>query len=466
MAKALNYILYNKYILLIKPYKFIAIIIPYGNENVYMYIKSIANSKIWCIINDIKQRGYNMAKQKSMRTAFIRVTSENNTAEGIKTYNKNDIEQIMAEWSKSAKMTYWFIEHNADDEVSITHYHIVIKFRSPTLFDIVKNKYPYGDIEQAGSIKASIQYLIHMNDKSKVQYKWEDITTNCKDMTPYKVLTTPQEEVTLEGILEDINNGKIREYNQYIKIPITIWAKYKTRIENALLYYKERVCMDKTRNIEVIFMSGPTGIGKTTYAKIYCEQAKKSCCISSSSNDFMQDYKGEDVLVLDDARDDVLKFHDLLKAIDNHTKSTVKSRYHNKAFIGELIIITSKKPLADWYFNIPKEDKEQLYRRIQTQFKFYEDRIEIFTYDDISKKYIYQGKSINYIKMKSREKMTTALNVLKAMGVDIEKATEIEQKVKTMTDEELDKIMLEQTDEPTPFDTTIDMILGGGEKKE
>ena len=40
----------------------------------------------------------------------------------------------------------------------------------------------------------------------------------------------------------------------------------------------------------------------------------------------------EDVLILDDLRDSDFKFTDLLKILDNHTKSTVKSRYHNKAF--------------------------------------------------------------------------------------------------------------------------------------
>ena len=124
---------------------------------------------------------------KSMKTAFIRVSSVNNTQNGVVRYKKEDIDQLMKEWSVSANFTYWFIEHSADEEVSMTHWHIVIKFRTPMPFDNIKSHIPYGDIESAKSVKNSVQYLVHLNDKSKVQYKWEDIVTNCEDMTPYKV---------------------------------------------------------------------------------------------------------------------------------------------------------------------------------------------------------------------------------------------------------------------------------------
>ena len=92
--------------------------------------------------------------------------------------------------------------------------------------------------------------------------------------------------------MERIDKGEIKEYNQFEMIPIELWAKYKTRIENALIYYRERICMDKNREINVMFLSGDTGTGKTSFAKQYCQSLKKSYCVSSSSNDVMQDYKG------------------------------------------------------------------------------------------------------------------------------------------------------------------------------
>lgn len=390
---------------------------------------------------------------KSMKTAFIRVTSVNNTSDkGTVTYNKTDIDKIIKEWASTCKLTYWYIEHSADDEVSMTHWHIVLKFANPMPFENVKSHFPYGDIESAKSIKKCVQYLVHANDLSKVQYNWSDVVTNCEDMTPFKVQSNAQGEVTIQRIMEQIDNGIIREYNQFEFIPIEIWSKYKTRIENGLTFYRERVYMDKNREINVVFMSGETGLGKTTFAKQYCENAKKSYCVSSSSNDPMQDYKGEDVLILDDLRDSDFKFTDLLKILDNHTKTTMKARYHNKAFIGETIIITSYRPLSDWYFDVPKESKCQLYRRIKTQYKFYQEHIEIFEYNDIAQKYDYVGKVPNVITMRAREKAKMALDMVKAMGLELD--TTYEQKVRTtidnMSDEQLE-LAFTKTDY-NPFD--------------
>lgn len=312
-------------------------------------------------------------------------------------------------------------------------------------FERIKSKFPYGFIENAKSIKACVQYLVHLNDKSKERYSWDDIKTNCKDMTPYKILSSSQQEVTLYTILEAINEGKIREYNQFTEIPIDIWAKHKTRIENALIYFRERICMDSDREIDVIFMSGASGIGKTTFAKRYSETRHLKACISSSSNDPLQDYKGEPVLILDDLRDDAFKYHDFLKLLDNHTKSTSRSRYHNKAFIGQIIIITSTKPIIDWYFNKSPEDKQQLRRRVRNWLKFDGDRIYAFEYNDKTMRYEPKGSAPNPIVMEAKKRKEMLLNVFDAMGVEFTPADRksIETHLDSMTDEEWKKDMCE-----------------------
>lgn len=388
---------------------------------------------------------------KSMRTAFIRIHSENNTQNGMVTYTDSDIENMIKATDSWSGTTWWYIRHEADEEVSQSHWHLVLRFKNPIPFENIKSVFPYGDIENAKSVKNCVQYLVHANDESKVQYSWDNIKTNCKDMTPYKIKSDSQNEVTIQKIMEQIDKGEIREYNQFTLIPIELWSKYKSRIENALTYYRERVCMEKNREINVVFMSGPTGVGKTTFAKQYCDGAKKSCCISSSSNDPMQDYKGEDVLILDDMRDDSYSFTDLLKILDNHTKSTVKSRYHNKAFIGDIIIITSYRPITDWYFNIEKEAKEQLYRRVKTWYKFDTEKIDIFSYSDEKHKYVKQGSTRNIITMKRKEQAQVALDMIKAMGLKFEPETQVKiDEAMKKSDEEWEQLEMSK-DIENPF---------------
>lgn len=380
---------------------------------------------------------------KSYRTAFIRVTAVNETENnGFITYTSDDIEKTLTEWADSAGVTYWFIEHTADEEVSKAHFHIVIKFKSPMPFETIKNRFPYGKIENARNVKATVQYLIHLNDKSKKQYEWDQVLTNCKDMTPYKVLSRSQQEITMQTVYEAIERGEIREYNVYYKVPIELFACNKNKIDNALIYFRERRVMDKNRDILVIFISGATGLGKTTFAKSYCEGLNLKPCISSSSNDPLQDYKGEPVLILDDMRDDSFKFHDFLKLLDNHTLSSSKSRYHNKTFIGDTIIITSTRPLSDWYYNISREDKRQLYRRINQVMKFTEEKIEAFVYDDKLQRYVPAGSARNMYAMRTKELAKLAVKIFDAAGIEFTPADRktIDDAINGYTDDQWEKV--------------------------
>lgn len=379
---------------------------------------------------------------KSMRTAFIRVSTSNNTKQGLVVYSLNDMKRTLENWSTTTDMTYWLIEHKADEDIDLPHFHIVIKMKNPTPKTSFISKFPYSDIQSARNIKSCVQYLVHLNDSTKTSYGWDEIVTNCSDMAKYKVKSASQDEVTLQSILDKIDSGEIREFNQFEMIPINLWAKYKTRIENALTYYRERICMDKNREIQVQFLTGDTGTGKTTFAKDYCEKMGLSYCITSSSNDPMQDYKGEDVLIMDDLRDSDYTFTDLLKTLDNHTHSTVRSRYHNKAFIGRMIIITSYKPLTDWYPNIDEDSRQQLFRRIQSIQEFTKTHIKVYQYDPLAREYKYLATAPNITLMQFEQKKSMAINMLESMGVEL--SIDVKKKLEDM--DETDFIQVDTSD--------------------
>lgn len=353
---------------------------------------------------------------KSQRTAFIRVTAENQTKDGLRVFTLQDIENTLNEWAHSAQLLYYFIEHPADDEISKTHYHILIRFKSPMPFDAIKKKFPVGDIETAKNVKNCIQYMVHLNDESKKPYSWDCIHTNDPDKDWYKVQSFARQEVIIQRVLDAIKSGEISEYDQCEKIPMEIWTKHKTRIANAFAYQRELICMDKSRHIDVVYVGGESGLGKTSFAKEYCDKSHLRYCVSSASNDPLQDYKGEDVLILDDLRDDAFSYSDLLKLLDNHTRSSGKSRYYNKAFVGSMIIITSSRPLCDLYYDLPRESKHQLYRRISTQYQFTYDKILQFVYDERSYKYKYVGFCSNDIPAKYEAENHKPVDMLNALG--------------------------------------------------
>ena len=133
-------------------------------------------------------------------------------------------------------------------------------------------------------------------------------------------------------------------------LPISEKIKALTQLEK--LYKLECHCqaLNPHRDIQVMFISGKAGTGKTYYAKKLLESMKYDYCISSSSNDIFQDYKGQRAIILDDLRDTDIQFSELLKMIDNNTQSSVYSRFQNKVFVGKMIVITSSVPFQFWYF--------------------------------------------------------------------------------------------------------------------
>jgi hypothetical protein len=329
---------------------------------------------------------------KSMKTAFIRVTKVNDTEQGIVTFTSDIIKELLDEWVFTAGIEYWFIDHTPDDDDPNDHFHIVIRFRNPTSFDTVKSKFPYGRIETARNIKRAVQYLVHMNNPEKIQYPWEYIITNCSDLTPFKVKSHSQQEVTLQRIFEQIETGELTPFNCQDKIPIDVWSKNKTVINNALQLCSDRVTSRPSRDISVFYFYGPSGVGKTTFAKSYFQSMGYQCAISSSHNDPLQDYKGEPGLLWDDFRDASMGFVDLIKFLDPNTRSSGKSRYHNKHFLGDLIIMTSTQRMDFLYKkyqseNDNPENMTQLRRRIVEYYEFSFDKIRIYLYDKYSDKY-------------------------------------------------------------------------------
>lgn len=332
---------------------------------------------------------------KTMRNANIRISKVNNTKEGKIVYDFEDVKKIVDEWNKEKEFEYFMIEHN--ENIENIHYHLVLRFGSVTRFDTIKNKFPYGNIENSKSVKNSIQYLIHMNSPEKHQYSPTDIVTNSKDLNKYLLKSKVSEELDLNYYIDEIVNGRIREYEYTNKIPSEIYTKYSNRIDKAFKFYYDKCLLETNRNIEVEFYYGAGGTGKTLYAKTLCEIYGESYCISSSSNDVLQDYKGQDVLILDDLRDDVFKFDDLLKILDNNTRSSVTSRYRNKLFIGKRIIITSNIELYNWYKFQKEEDIHQLHRRIPVMLKFTREKITTFLYSNKRKSYIKKLEQDNDI---------------------------------------------------------------------
>jgi energy-coupling factor transporter ATP-binding protein EcfA2 len=199
------------------------------------------------------------------------------------------------------------------------------------------------------------------------------------------------------------------------------------------------------RDMRVLFITGETGTGKSTLAKEFCKINKKDYAISSSSNDPLQDYKGQSVLILDDLRDSTLPFQDLIKILDNHTSSSMRSRYNNKVFNGDMIIITSSVSLDKWYNSleskVPFESLKQLYRRISEYIVLTKDTIT--TYNKVSDVGEPTGEPFsieNFVKVMFLDKQDQT-NVMGSVITSLMNSPEIQEMVKKSIKAKSDKLL-------------------------
>lgn len=275
---------------------------------------------------------------------------------------QEDLELKLKEY-KSIKQ-YAGILHDKDDVKN--HYHIMLKFSSPfetnnliTMFkefnvtksNIAKIKGRYDD---------GVKYLIHQNATDKYQYDKSEIFSNYDIDKDLEVKDNKVMQVILQYSNLDISYNKM-----WNLLTPEERLKYKRQIDKATEVRNINVKVVGNRNMKVIYIYGKTGVGKTTMAKWICDEILEvDYYVSSSSNDIMQDYLGQKAIILDDFRSDNLSFSDMLKFLDNHTQSTVKSRYYNKAIDCQYIIITTTQMVYEQYKEVNFDDRLQLYRRI------------------------------------------------------------------------------------------------------
>lgn len=277
---------------------------------------------------------------------------------------------------------YAYILHDKDPDTS-PHYHIYLNFGRTGI--------PLPDIAKWFGLQEScverikgrpvdvLKYLVHGNDSqiNKHQYDYSEVVANFDFLA----------EIESDKVLGDFEKYSYAQQLQYVNnLPVSEKTQAFTKLEKLWKIYCQCLGLNNDRDIDVMFIDGKGGTGKTYYAKKLLAQMGYDYCVSSSSNDPFQDYLGQKAIILDDLRDSAFDFEDLLKMLDNNTASSVRSRFTNKVFNGKLIVITSTVPLSYWYqsyqYSDNKDELNQLYRRITSYVKVTHDFVSVYNQID------------------------------------------------------------------------------------
>ena len=262
------------------------------------------------------------------------------------------------------------------------HYHVMILFaekKRPSSFKTIANWFGLDEncANKCNSRKGSLAnkyddmcaYLCHFNAEEKHQYDisevWANFDFNAR-------IERWKSNFSFSHIMKDILDGKITEKNYTKYISGDLYAQHRAKIESAFAFCRDK---NKTlnRNMDVIMIYGPGGVGKTTYAKMLAESKgfdTSDIFVSSSGEDILCGYRGEGSIIIYDFTKEQMTFGEFLKMTDNNTNSSVRSRYTNKNISNcKLMIVTSIFPLEKLFVGNNGEDMVQLYRRFKLQLK-------------------------------------------------------------------------------------------------
>lgn len=330
--------------------------------------------------------------------------------------------------SLSQLKTWCIITHDKDalpdGTLKKPHFHAVLTFGNTktfkTIADTIHCQPQYVNKIRSTTLAAEM-YLVHRNDPDKYQYDPKEVLANFDYVA--KCAETPV-RIKKEHIANKIASGEIKRYNLYKYITIDDYARNKVYFDRCFEFRADQQ-KGLNRDMHCIFITGASGTGKTTFAKEMATQKGYATYISSGGKNPLDNYAGEECIILDDTRSSTWSLTDFLKLTDNHTDSLVGCRYYNKSIAEcKMLIVTSCKSLDEFYQNALNNDNEpkvQLLRRFEAVFHMDLDRIVLCAYDEVRQKHIPQATMINHITLRHDPKRASAftLSLLQSMGLQV-----------------------------------------------
>lgn len=319
------------------------------------------------------------------------------------------IENLIKQVEKISPKKYALIVHDEDINESgehvEDHVHMMISFDNArsirSISKALKDK-PQSIEMWKGKAENGYSYLIHATKDSinKHQYSPLEVKANFNYQQEIKRITEEVEksrQLTNSTLLLDaLYRGEITKAELEKMLSGSQYGRMKRQIEDvwskqlqfrAIEWRNEMIRSGK--EIEVVWISGKAGTGKTSLAKQYAEKLKRPYFITGSSKDIFQNYSGEHTMIIDEFRTDMIKYPDLLRILDPFGSQVMApSRYHDKSLACDLIIITSPYNPVAFYRELFKttpihsvDSLEQLLRRITLTIEMDDLSIKAVEYD-------------------------------------------------------------------------------------
>lgn len=309
-----------------------------------------------------------------------------------------------------------------------------------------KGKYVYSNM---------LAYLIHAKDKQKHQYSPNEVLTlvgvdykthfanlsnqwkigAIKKTANQKIhnLSGNQLDSVIDKILtQEISYDEILAVPEYQKAYIhnkqLFERTFEIVAENKYKTFQKNITDKKIEKLS-IYIYGETGTGKTKFAKelaerirnfIYIYTGETWNAVSLASKNPFDDYNGEEIIILDDFRENTLEFNECLKVFGPNEVTPAAARYKNKKiYFHVAIITTTKRP--ERLFKKAKEDELENIRQFERRMGLMinamfltDDDLDLYDLVDlddyVEKKYIPKENFIDEILKKLAKAQKIKIN--------------------------------------------------------
>ena len=239
----------------------------------------------------------------------------------------------------------------------------------------------------------ALAYLIHAKDKDKYQYPISDVETfdtldyetfinqNKEDFEQYAAKKKREKsDESLDLVLSKVYKGELTYFDIMKDDSLYyLMANNRQKFLEGFDIFGEResvLRLEALQNGEydltVLYIQGKPGIGKSTLARDIALEVQsaldnaglKGSSYSASSKNPFDNYAGEEILILDDLREDSLSATDWLKLFDPVNSARMSARYRNKLVVPRLVIMSAYMSPKQFFGKIETEDINQYLRRV------------------------------------------------------------------------------------------------------
>lgn len=270
--------------------------------------------------------------------------------------------------SSMKSVIYWVLSDEMGGETATYHTHIYFACKTPMRFSTVKNRFPDAHIDTAyGSSQENHDYVLkvgkHANSEkgatkvSGTEDEWGEMPNDTR--AGKNALCAALYEMVSAGL----SNFEILDKNPDY---ITMLDKID-RIRLTILQEKYK---EEWRSLEVIYISGPTGLGKT---RSIMEGFGYSTVFRVTDYDHPFDTYGIEEIIMFEEFSSSLRIQNMLNYLDGYP-CKLPARYSDKQACYTKVFITSNLSLKEQYPNVQKDNPkvwEAFLRRI--------DKVRVYT---------------------------------------------------------------------------------------